>query len=922
MTASFERLGWGVAENARHDIGTDLYLSPRDQRLFESGLLVGAQVKTGKSFFRERILNDGQLAGWWFRDSDRSHVDAWATHVIPHLIILHDPETQTSYWQHVTIDRIVQAGRGAKVSVPVSNNIDEANRETLLAVAATVRPGTAWEGSAWTGAADLAPNAVLRHALIVPRLVAPHSNAGYEVEIEPEQAVALLAQARVRDLDRFAELHQGVPNISQAGSSAIWAWRFVGALGQYLSTGNVDFLLTIGDDAPDSAGRTAAGVVATSGLMAEGRPDEAIEVLERILALDDADPVDHAWLSAQHGRACVELGRIDEAQVSALKAQEIRIEYPDDVTATGLAGVASSLIFSTASWDKRDLGNVIANTDTTAAWWRTQTKSGGLEALAEREFKLWTRDTSVTFGGSDDAHNKLFVASFAANNLGDQGAWKHTSALLGEDTLLRLGRDGDPKAARDGLSLLRLAGDDKILVLATKRLMADGPYEAVRLAAADVDLEKSTHTSGACDLALLQHGGELLDEDAADLSIDWLLATLMDPDGFAQRTSPTYWLEPRLLDTLAGLVPAASRAKRGKVLERLVELPGQDDQLVANAWARILQAFPDTDWDEETVDQLSAGADAQHDVLRLAMLDIANRFGSSAYSRLLGEVKSGSFAALDALGGYRELDSDIVAGLAPSVIAKVNGLISDAHQSTFKGYTHDAGIALALLNVWHGDSAGWETLLRLLEDKRVPAQNKRGALRVLARHVDRVPHEVRLRLVTLVRSETTKFPTMPGSPFSDDGDISGPLTEMAIALDVLDEDDSAFRLLTLIEGDTQQRHWACEIAYLQRDSVGVGVLVTLSKDREPQVRASAAAGLAALVAGDLGGALAKHGLRRCLVDTGILVPVAIASVLVDSSEQSPASREALITLRSHASARVRSLASKGAFENDKSGSGS
>jgi hypothetical protein len=41
---AFDRLGWGTAENHRHDLGTDLFVQARDARLFDTGLVIGVQV--------------------------------------------------------------------------------------------------------------------------------------------------------------------------------------------------------------------------------------------------------------------------------------------------------------------------------------------------------------------------------------------------------------------------------------------------------------------------------------------------------------------------------------------------------------------------------------------------------------------------------------------------------------------------------------------------------------------------------------------------------------------------------------------------------------------------------------------------------------------------------------------------------------
>jgi hypothetical protein len=345
VMADFERLGWGVAENTRHDLGTDLFVMARDERLFDLGLVVGVQVKSGDSYFDRPASQAGQVIGWWFRDDDRSHVDAWLAHGLPHLIVLHDLGTRVSYWEHVTPDVVVSTGKGAKVLVPKTKTIDEKHRLALLEVAATLRPPAAWEGSAWTGAGSLRPQDLLRHALVVPRLVAPHPNSGYGSAVSPEQAAAMLMQARVRDLAEFASIYPEVPTLSEASRSPEWSWRFVGALGQRVVSGRKNELLAVVADADRPSHRAASTVAAAAALIEVGMVEEALPLLKRELARDEAGPVDHAWLQVQHARACAEVGRVDEARAAAVRAQQVRLTHPDDVTAMAVGGVAAVLLF-------------------------------------------------------------------------------------------------------------------------------------------------------------------------------------------------------------------------------------------------------------------------------------------------------------------------------------------------------------------------------------------------------------------------------------------------------------------------------------------------------------------------------------------------------------------------------------------------
>jgi hypothetical protein len=191
-------------------------------------------------------------------------------------------DRQIAYWVHVTAEAVVSTGKGAKILVPATQTVDEAHRQALLDIASVTRPQPAWEGSAWAGAPTLARRDVLRHALIAPRLVAPHPNIGPTTPISPGQAVAMLVQARILDLEEYARRHPSVPSLDEARESSDWAWRFFGALGHRVTTGEVDGLRALIDEAPTEADRSAATVVAVAGLIEDGRPNEAIQLMKKL----------------------------------------------------------------------------------------------------------------------------------------------------------------------------------------------------------------------------------------------------------------------------------------------------------------------------------------------------------------------------------------------------------------------------------------------------------------------------------------------------------------------------------------------------------------------------------------------------------------------------------------------------------------
>jgi Domain of unknown function (DUF4365) len=954
VMAAFQRLGWGPMSNRQHDRGSDLFVLVRDERGDEANTMVGLQVKAGSSYFK-KPTTASDPPGWWYYDSKRSRVEAWAAHAVPHLVVLHDLNTKVSYWAHVMPEAIVETGRdgktgkGVKILVPAANTVDVVHREALLAVAATIRSRVAWEGSAWAGAASLVPRDLLRHALIVPRVIAPHPNAGTATPLTPEQAVALLVNGRTDDIGGFATAHAAVPSLTEAKESPEWRWRFVGALGRRVASGEVDELLSAVADAPDAATRAAATVTAASALVEEGNADEAVALLETALGHDDAGPVDHAWLKTQHARACVELGRIREARSDALAVQEIRLTAPDDVTASAMAGAAVALLFNT-SWGRHDdqiepaveeggsaavareaettskglvppvsigqveasnsqsIGAVIEGADTAATWWRTQTTSWGLNALADRTFNSWAQDKTGTVGAPDEVNDKLRAAALTASHLGDQGGWCHQASLLGRDRLLQLDRHVDPELARQGLNTLRLAGDERALKLAVQHLVADGPASAVTLAAADVRLDAATRTTAPSDLALLQHGGDLLDEETVDRAVEWLLAALKDPTSFVRRTSALYAVEFRLVETLAAI--AAHPNAQRTLVDHVIALPSQQDQMMAISWARVVRALPDEAWNAETARRAGQNADAHRVELRMAMLSAAARHDGDARALLTNEVRGGSLYALSAIGDVRELSTEDVATQIDSLAEQAKHQIHAAQAGSFGMGSHDVGSDLALLNAWHPDAAKWPPLLDLLTHDAVAIHDKRGALQTLASLAAQLPDDIKAQLRPIAMGIADRTSPPPVSVFDDERDLVGEAANLAVALGPPDPNWSTRILLDLLSGRPDHRYWAVLIARRLKRPQDIGVLVSLTQDPDPDVRAGAAAGLASLVATESEDSLVASALQQCLRDPGRKVPATIAVVLADAGDHGPVAHQALNELRGHPSAFVRAMAAR------------
>ncbi len=285
VMAQFNDLGWAPTENKSHDLGTDIFLQVRDRR-FDLGTMVGAQVKSGPSYFSRPKGDRSAPNGWWYRENNKDHFDYWTGHALPHLLVLHDEATGASYWVHVTADAVVDTGKGAKVLVPAANTLDATHRKRLMAVAATGRPDVPLEGTAWRGGAPTASTDQLRFAMIAPRLIATRERDWFGGAPSPEQVIALMARAGFDVVDRLrpakSDFHKSmgagrIPSAEEARESRDWRWRLVAAFEARILRDDRTLLRQAVEsaDAPDR--RVAASVALAAASVEDGSYATAIK---------------------------------------------------------------------------------------------------------------------------------------------------------------------------------------------------------------------------------------------------------------------------------------------------------------------------------------------------------------------------------------------------------------------------------------------------------------------------------------------------------------------------------------------------------------------------------------------------------------------------------------------------------------------
>lgn len=293
VTAKLEEFGFGVVQNNRHDLGTDLLVFVRDKRGFDLGGLMGVQVKNWPSLVNKPSVDNGRK-GWWFRES-ADHFDYWLGFAVPHLVVLFDEDSKESYWVHITEDAVQSTGKGKKIFIPRENVLNKESIPSLIKIALSKLPQPSWEGSILEGASEIPNEVRLRYALIAPRLIAPHPNLTVS-DISSVEAIALLSLTRIDEVTvRYKEV-QELLDPEKSAKSDDPLWRLYSALFEWVVNKQVDSVLNFPSADTEADIAAAVEVIKATVLSEKHLPQRACKELRDALTRDDYSPVDYAWL--------------------------------------------------------------------------------------------------------------------------------------------------------------------------------------------------------------------------------------------------------------------------------------------------------------------------------------------------------------------------------------------------------------------------------------------------------------------------------------------------------------------------------------------------------------------------------------------------------------------------------------------------
>lgn len=876
VSLKFERdLFWGIADNSRDDRGIDFFALARDSLLGMREIPIGVQVKTGKSRFdRAKRRTDGEIEGWWY-ESAKKRFMYWAEYGVPVLLVLHDEEADISFWVHVTQEAFESTGKRAKILVPRCQTISEQCQERLLSIAGRHSASLALEGTVLSDSLEgVPPERRLRYALVVPRLIAPYPRAAKERPIDACEAVALLTQGDLRELEEIVDPNDEAPGPEYVLTDANWDWQFTAAIWDWLVTQSIGKLKNVYETAPEGHSAAASGVLFACALGRRERHEDAIAVLDELIDRDDPDSLDRAWVLAQRARWRADVGDFDGAQCDAADARRLLDGVHDDalVSAPMVSALAASavrslnLIASTrrfrdrcADVESTDLWiaeqqeaylELLKASDTTVSWWRSQNVASALGRAQDANFESWAEDIPPQHvSGSPMPEMKLLAAEFNADMTGEHGYWRALSARRGVQNLLRAASSPDAASElEEGLDTVRRSGDSNRFTKATRHLLRTGPLAPLAAAVRKVPTAGWTHTTAKTNFDALALAGDLIDQSVADQLLEQCArAACGETTALGCTQDEGYFSLPAFAtDAAAGVLPAASASSHDSFAGYLANLPEVAPAFFIRGLERALAFLDYALVSQKNRRALLTLAERGHARLSASVRGwFASHGDAAALRSLVQTAAQGEIYALTQIGDPSLFNESQSAALIQTLAQRVDQVHADALAGA--GSIRNSGVchALTRLNLRLPSAARWEPVITVLGEPRSFVEDKDAICRALVTDAQRIPEDVRDELAALVdvaASSSASF--WPGA------ESAGMEIRLKIALGLVDDSETDDALARLALGSRQERRDACLLLRSSACASRRLLLGFLCRDTDFTVRCQATQTVAYLVAAE------------------------------------------------------------------------
>lgn len=806
----FEVMKWGPIPVTEHDDGTDFFVQIRDADLAALGMLLGVQVKNEKQYFEPAARASAaslETPGWHYRAKQDDAI-FWMDHAVPHLLVLYDRDEDAAYWAHVTQDSVSWTRKGAKIWVPMSQRLTPECSGALIKIAASGRCGTAWAGSLWDDQSRVSPPARLRHALLTPRIVAPHLNRGVKTFVA-EEAIASLMLGRFDELERA--MATGVlPRESDRPDSL--QWRLFTALESYVKRGDRDALGLLLEGQSGAPHEQVACLVAFAAACAEsGDYSAVLAAIDRVECAHSDDPVDQAWVDAHKARSLLELGRSEECAELALGASAVGMLHPHDPTALVIQAACLNQVFMLNLWESKRFVEMVRANDSAPMWWRAQKRAWALSSHLSSNFHSWAGESDEQASKDWESWSNLRSVVLTTGMAADQSSWRTAARELAQQELMTSGDSDVPRFSAAVNDLCR-AGAKKVLEAAVAKLGRVGPADALRSVCSQADLSQATWTSFGAYLELLCLASDLMDDESVRRHGSWALAAL-DNGTLVPTTAESGWSKSRELIRLLGeLCHQLPDDLATELQVYLVHMAPVEDQLLAETYARLIRRIRPGSWSSESLSAVKARVSLPISVSEVRASEVSH-FGDHreltlAWLEVLAETEEPQLRTQldveaaagvdDAIRSIRDL-SALNMTTAEQIIEHLRLKVDERRQAFAQGKGWslgglDYGSALLRTNINHPEAADWEPIEWILKGP-VPLLDQFNLLDDIERLSSRVPVDVAKGWVPLI-SEIEAVPSVLHSFIADEAKVPNAAKRARLALvNPFDDENDLFARL-------------------------------------------------------------------------------------------------------------------------------
>ncbi|MBB4930635.1 hypothetical protein F4561_001455 [Lipingzhangella halophila] len=823
VTLAFTKIGWGEPKEIPQDIGDDLFTFARDQNGEDLGFPVIMQVKSSQDKYSE-ASTDTATPGWWYYESDTRHFDHWVRFGIPCLLVLHDIPSEVTYWAHVSGDAIVSTGKGRKIFVPKQQKVDVDNLDALIDVSASQRVNEL-EGSVWHGhKVKTPPSALLRTALIAPRVIAPNPNRRSD-DVCFEEAVAMLLRGRRQELGRLAD-KDIIPRLDRMHAERDWGWRFAGALDALLSKEDASSFGALDSSARHTFERVACRVVRACAAYQKQDFTTATSALK---IPDDAEAVDASWMHGQLAHLHLEREENEQATAHAVQAlDKLSFRYGDP-TAAAIRGGCTATLFALTPFDQEDIAGLLQAQDNAVAWWRALQLSQELRTDLKTRFDHWTEAAPVTAWSPSSPGPLLSLARWNAALAGDWGGWRDCSRLL---ALQFLTTDPDERTAETAIHLLRITGHKKEIGRASRRIWRGGPVTPLKKVVTELTQQSWTRRAEGANLQLYSEAGDLLTAEDAAAAVAQTIA-LVEQLG-ENRAFAGSWAKrwPEVGRALRRLLMAAPSESHEQVARFVVARLPDENELAAEELVATATQLNISELRPDLRDGLFEVACVRSDNIRLEVLEVLALHHVPAAERIRQMADSGDAnAALSALV-TDQAGADDWDALATSAQGQVQHALEKAARRSYGFGGRDSLRDLVLASMHTGNTEHWTTIVEAISAGTMSLDHIQDTVWFLAHRFEELPDFVQDRIRHL-SPDLRAAPTFSGSTDTKC---------LRFALEVVSGNlNTEAQVIARYQELRQQGHGKdlCHALALWRNDRAVALLIALGVDASAAVRATA-----------------------------------------------------------------------------------